>query len=60
VTEYCAMIGMHSTVQGDKLLYGYVPDPFPPCRTGSGHARVIVIKDILYTGAHKLNFHSQN
>ena len=29
VTEYCAVIGMHSMVRGDKLLYGHVPDPFP-------------------------------
>jgi len=28
---------MHSTVHGDKLLYGNVPDPFPQ----SGHARLI-------------------
>ena len=27
----------HSTVCGDKLLYGHVPDPFPQC----GHARLI-------------------
>ena len=27
----------HSTVRGDKLLYGHVPDPFPQC----GHARLI-------------------
>jgi len=25
---------------GDKLLYGHVPDPFPRCRIGSGHARL--------------------
>ena len=41
VTEYRAVIGMHPTVQGDKLLYGYVPDPFLPCGTGSGHIRLI-------------------
>jgi len=40
VTEYCAVIGTHSTVRGDKLLYGYVPDPFPLCGIGSGHARL--------------------
>ena len=28
---------MHSTVRGDKLLYGHVPDPVPRC----GHARLI-------------------
>ena len=27
----------HSTVCGDKLLYGHVPDPFPRC----GHATLI-------------------
>jgi len=37
VTEYCAVIRMHSTVCDDKLLYGHVPDPFPRC----GHARLI-------------------
>ena len=40
VTEYCAVIGTHSTVRGDKLLYGHIPDPFPWCRIGSGHARL--------------------
>ena len=25
---------------GDKLLYGHIPDPFPQCRIGSGHARL--------------------
>ena len=25
---------------GDKLLYGHVPDPFPRCGIGSGHARL--------------------
>jgi len=25
---------------GDKLLYGHVPDPFPQCGIGSGHARL--------------------
>ena len=41
VTEYCAVIGTHSTVRGDKLLYGHIPDPFPWCGIGSGHARLI-------------------
>ena len=40
MTEYCAVIGMHSTVWGDKLLYGQIPDPFPRCGIGSGHARL--------------------
>jgi len=40
VTEYCTVIGMHSTVCGDKLLYGHVPDPFPQCGIGSGHMRL--------------------
>jgi len=40
VTEYCAVIGTHSMVRGNKLLYGPVPDPFPWCRIGSGHARL--------------------
>jgi len=31
VTEYCAVIGTHSAVHGDELLYGHVPDPFPQC-----------------------------
>ena len=42
MTEYCAVIGMHSMVRGDKLLYGHVPDPFPRCGIGSGHARLQV------------------
>jgi len=25
---------------GDKLLYGQIPDPFPRCGIGSGHARL--------------------
>ena len=40
VTEFCAVIGTHSTVRGDKLLYGHVPDPFPWCRIVSGHVRL--------------------
>ena len=40
VTEYCTVIGAHSTVRGDKLLYGHVPDSFPLCGTGSGHTRL--------------------
>ena len=40
VTEYCTLIGTHSTVRGDKLLYGQIPDPFPQCGIGSGHARL--------------------
>ena len=40
VTEYCAVIGTHSTVRGNKLLYGQIPDPFPRCGIGSGHARL--------------------
>ena len=40
MTEYCAVIGTHSTVRGDKLLYGQIPDPFPQCGIGSGHARL--------------------
>ena len=40
ITEYCAVIGMHSTVRGNKLFYGHVPDPFPWCGIGSGHARL--------------------
>ena len=39
VTEYCAVIGTHSTVRGNKLLYG--PDPFPRCGIGSGHTRLV-------------------
>ena len=42
VTEYCAVIGVHSTVRGDKLLYGHVPDPFPQCGIGSGHMRLVL------------------
>ena len=38
VTEYCAIIGTHSTVWGNKLLNGHVPDPFPWCGMGFGHA----------------------
>ena len=41
MTEYCAVIGTHSTVRGDKLLYGQIPDPFPRCGIGSGHARLV-------------------
>jgi len=44
VTEYCAVIGMHSTVWGDKLLYGQIPDLFPRCGIGSGHARLGLAK----------------
>ena len=33
VTEYCAVIVTHSTVRGNKLLYGHVPAPFPRCAT---------------------------
>ena len=40
MTEYCAVIGMHSMVRGDKLLSGHVPDPFPWCGIGSGHVRL--------------------
>ena len=40
MTEYCAVIGTHSTVRGEKLLYGLIPDPFPRCGIGSGHARL--------------------
>ena len=40
VTEYCTVIGTHPTVRGDKLLYGHVPDLFPRCGIGSGHARL--------------------
>ena len=42
VTEYCAVIGTRSTVRGNKLLYGHVPDPFPRCGIGSGHVRLQV------------------
>jgi len=45
VTEYCAVIGTHSTVQGDKLLYGHVSDPFPRCGIGSGHTRLWKLGD---------------
>jgi len=44
VTEYCAVIGMHSIVQGDKLLYGHVPDPFLWCRIEYGRARLFLNK----------------
>ena len=40
MTEYFAVIGTHSTVRGDQLLYGHVPDPFPWCGIGSGHKRL--------------------
>ena len=46
VTEYCAVIGTHSTVRGTKLLYGHVPDPFPWYRIGSGHTRLDWLLDI--------------
>ena len=35
-----AVIGKHSTVRGDTLLYGHVPYSFPPCGMGSGHMRL--------------------
>ena len=35
MTEYFAVIGTHSTVWGDQLLYGHVPDPLPRCGIGS-------------------------
>ena len=42
VTEYCAVIGMHSTVHAGWpiALWQHVPDPFPQCGIGSGHARL--------------------
>ena len=40
MTEYYAVIGTHSRVWGDKLLHRHVPDPFPQCGIGSGHARL--------------------
>ena len=40
VTEYCTVIGTHSPVWGDKLLWCHVPDPFPWSRIGSGHMRL--------------------
>ena len=49
VTEYHAVIGTHSMVWGNKLLYGHVPGPFPLCGTGSGHARLgICVHECLY------------
>ena len=36
MTEYCAVIGTHSTVRGDKRFYGR----FPRCGIGSGHTRL--------------------
>ena len=36
------VIGTHSMVRGDKLLYGQILDPFPRCGIGSGHARLAV------------------
>ena len=42
MTEYRAVIGTHSMVRGNKLLYGQVPDPFPRCGIGSGHARLML------------------
>ena len=35
VTEYCTVIGPHSTVRQDGLLYGKSPDHFPFCEMGS-------------------------
>ena len=39
------MAGFRSTwlikFLGDKLLYGHVPDPFPRCGIGCGHARLL-------------------
>ena len=40
MTEYFAVIGTRSTVRGDQLLCGHVPDPFPWCGIGSGHTRL--------------------
>ena len=40
VTEYCAVIGTHPTVWGNKLLHGHVPVPFPLCGMMSGHVRL--------------------
>ena len=48
MTEYCAVIGTHSAVQGDKLLYGHVRDPFPWCGIGSGHTRLQFSMETLY------------
>jgi len=44
VTEYCAVIGTHSTVRGEKLLYSQIPDPFPRCGIGAGHVRLRVVR----------------
>jgi len=41
MTEYGATTGMHSTVWGNKLLYGHVPDLFLLCGTGSSHAKLL-------------------
>ena len=43
VAECCAVIGTHSTVQGDNLLYGHISDPFPLCGIGSGHTRLDLV-----------------
>jgi len=48
VTEYCAVIGTHSTVWGNKLLYGHVPDPFPLCGTGSGSSKTKPLQFVMF------------
>ena len=30
VIEYCNVIGPHSTVRDNRLIYSKSPDPFPP------------------------------
>ena len=52
MTEYCAVIGTHSMVWGDTLLYGHVPDPFPQCGIGSGHARLMLTMHRRHGGYH--------
>ena len=50
MTEYFAVIGTRSTVRGDQLLCGHVPDPFPWCGIGSGHTR-LALDDVACTTA---------
>ena len=52
MTEYCAAIGMHSTVWGDKLLYGHACSrPFPLVGNGVWPRETVAETQLGATGA---------
>ena len=60
MTEYCTVIGTHSTVRGDKLFYGQIPDPFSRCGLGSDHARLrMCVREGLVTHVQILGLTSE-